>query len=50
MAARQLSKDATNNDTTLLKNLNAFGYDEAAEEIYGCTYPEWKKKTCQKSN
>jgi len=23
--------------------LDSFGYDEAAKEVYGVTYPEWKK-------
>lgn len=24
--------------------LDAYGYDEAAKEVYGCTYLEWKKR------
>jgi len=27
-----------------LVQLDAFGYDEAAEYIYGCGYAEWKKQ------
>lgn len=26
----------------LIDTLDSFGYDEAAQEVYGCTYPEWK--------
>ena len=24
-------------------SLDSFGYDEAAQYVYGCTYPDWKK-------
>ena len=27
----------------IIKVLDGLGYDEAAQEVYGCTYPEWKK-------
>lgn len=30
--------------TEVIKALDIFGYDEAAQEVYGCTYPEWKKR------
>ena len=26
-----------------INSLDAFGYDEGAQYVYGCTYPEWKK-------
>lgn len=26
-----------------IDSLDSFGYDEAAQYVYGCTYPEWKK-------
>jgi hypothetical protein len=28
--------------TRLVELLDAFGYDEAAQSIYGCSYTEWK--------
>jgi hypothetical protein len=55
LEARQLSKtfidkSPTNNDTPENNNnltrlgrlLDAFGYEDAAEVVYGCTYAEWK--------
>ena len=32
-----------------INTLNAFGYDEAAQYVYGCTYPEWKKRHQKKA-
>ena len=32
-----------------IQALDALGYDEAAEKVYGCTYPEWKKRHQKKS-
>lgn len=29
--------------TRIIDALDSFGYDEAAQYVYGCTYPEWKK-------
>lgn len=29
--------------------LDSFGYDEAAREVYGVTYPEWKKRHQKKA-
>jgi hypothetical protein len=29
--------------------LNSFGYEEAAKEVYGCTYPEWKQRHQKKA-
>lgn len=28
----------------LVQALDSFGYDQAAQVVYGCTYPEWKKR------
>eukprot|EP00591_Stephanopyxis_turris_P016875 CAMPEP_0195542176 /NCGR_PEP_ID=MMETSP0794_2-20130614/51470_1 /TAXON_ID=515487 /ORGANISM="Stephanopyxis turris, Strain CCMP 815" /LENGTH=401 /DNA_ID=CAMNT_0040676305 /DNA_START=47 /DNA_END=1252 /DNA_ORIENTATION=- len=45
-------KCATSNNEQqkhLKRVLDAFGYDEAAEDVYGCTYPEWKKRYQKKS-
>jgi molybdopterin adenylyltransferase len=27
----------------IIDSLDSFGYDQAAEYVYGCTYPEWKR-------
>ncbi len=32
-----------------IKELDSFGYDEAAKEVYGETYPEWKKRHQKKA-
>ena len=29
--------------------LDSLGYDEAAKEVYGVTYPEWKKRHQKKA-
>ena len=29
--------------------LDSFGYDEAAKEVYGITYPDWKKRHQKKA-
>ena len=34
---------------SVIQVLDALGYDEAAEEIYGCAYPEWKKRHAKKA-
>ncbi len=33
----------------LVKALDSFGYDEAAQAVYGCTYSEWKKRHQKKA-
>jgi len=33
-----------------VKALDGLGYDEAAQEVYGCTYPEWKKRHQKKAS
>jgi gephyrin len=33
----------------VIKLLDSFGYDEAAQYVYGCTYPEWKKRHMKKA-
>jgi len=30
-------------DEITVKTLDSFGYDQAAQEVYGCSYPDWKK-------
>mmetsp|Transcript_51879 Transcript_51879/g.110242 ORF Transcript_51879/g.110242 Transcript_51879/m.110242 type:complete len:562 (-) Transcript_51879:98-1783(-) len=32
-----------------LNSLDSFGYDEAAQYVYGCNYPEWKKRHQKKA-
>jgi len=36
-------------DNRSIAALDAFGYDEAAEYVYGITYPEWKKRHQKKA-
>lgn len=36
-------------ERNILQALDALGYDEAAQEIYGCGYPEWKKRHAKKA-
>ncbi len=33
----------------IVNSLDSFGYDEAAQLVYGCTYPEWKKRHMKKA-
>ncbi|KAL7530380.1 hypothetical protein ACHAXR_005993, partial [Thalassiosira sp. AJA248-18] len=33
----------------IIDALDSFGYDEAAKEVYGVTYPEWKKRHQKKA-
>lgn len=35
---------------TILQGLDALGYDEAAEYVYGIGYPEWKKRHSKKAS
>ena len=30
--------------SSLIQQLDCFGYDEAAQDVYGCTYSDWKKR------
>ena len=39
---RSVCGELSDEEEKLVKDLDAFGYDEAAEYVYGCTYPEWK--------
>ncbi len=32
----------------IVDELDSFGYDEAAQLVYGCTYPEWKRRHMKK--
>lgn len=52
--ARRLSDDMKKNPTgaeeaTTIQVLDAMGYDEAAEYVYGMGYGEWKKRYSKKS-
>ena len=40
---RNVCGELSEEEEKLVKDLDAFGYDEAAEYVYGRTYPEWKK-------
>ena len=35
--------------TSVVDALDSLGYDEAAREVYGVTYPEWKKRHQRKA-
>ena len=45
--ARKLSKDESDEN---LQALDALGYDEAAQYVYGCDYGDWKKKHAKKAS
>ena len=57
--ARRISDQIVSNDivTTyfsekqriIVDKLDSFGYDEAAQLVYGCTYLEWKKRHMKKA-
>jgi GrpB-like predicted nucleotidyltransferase (UPF0157 family) len=34
----------------ILQTLDALGYDEAAQYVYGCNYGDWKKRHAQKAS
>ena len=40
----------TSEEAQLVNALDRFGYDEAAEEVYGCEYAHWKKKHAKKAS
>ncbi len=46
--ARRLS-DHNTLSSEIVHSLDSFGYDEAAQLVYGCTYPEWKKRHMKKA-
>ena len=51
--ARKLSDDIQKKgeaDQNLVQALDAMGYDEAAQYVYGMMYPEWKKRHAQKAS
>jgi gephyrin len=53
--ARSLSKELKKNDNgdgnaELIRALDALGYDEAAEHVYGMEYAEWKKRHAKKAS
>ena len=41
--------DSEEDVQTTIVALNSLGYDEAAKEVYGITYPEWKKRHQKKA-
>ena len=53
--ARKLSADLkadesnNANNAQLIQALDALGYDETAEHVYGCAYGEWKKRHAKKA-
>ena len=50
LGARKLVDEGMEGDDSLpVTALNEFGYDEAAEHVYGMHYPEWKKQHQKKS-
>jgi hypothetical protein len=57
LQAREISKTLTIGSSSYLhifsqeeermnaiRALDMFGYDEAAQFVYGCAYPEWKQR------
>lgn len=40
----------TTEEAQLVNDLDRFGYDEAAEEVYGCTYAKWKVAHAKKAS
>ena len=53
MEARLLSDKLKEGDqqdlNDILQALDALGYDEAAQYVYGCTYTDWKKRHAKKA-
>jgi len=49
-ANRNNNNDDPENMDEIVKSLDAMGYDEAAQYVYGMTYPEWKKRHAQKAS
>ena len=51
----ELKADANNTSTSndensrLIQALDAMGYDETAEHVYGCAYAAWKKRHAKKA-
>eukprot|EP00550_Attheya_septentrionalis_P010137 CAMPEP_0198301152 /NCGR_PEP_ID=MMETSP1449-20131203/50739_1 /TAXON_ID=420275 /ORGANISM="Attheya septentrionalis, Strain CCMP2084" /LENGTH=388 /DNA_ID=CAMNT_0044003165 /DNA_START=50 /DNA_END=1216 /DNA_ORIENTATION=+ len=43
------SDTPTDKQTQIVHALDALGYDEAAREVYGCGYAEWKKRHAKKA-
>lgn len=59
MEARKLSdsiqkktdgEETIENTDSVVQALDAMGYDEAAQYVYGMMYPEWKKRHAQKAS
>jgi molybdopterin adenylyltransferase len=49
LEARRLVDGQQDNDNLPVQALNALGYDEAAQCVYGMTYGEWKKRHQKKA-
>lgn len=55
--ARRLSDNLKENPSSeqeedldgILQALDALGYDEAAQYVYGCNYSDWKKRHAKKA-
>lgn len=55
LSARQLSSymkqsQLSPKEEHIVQKLDSFGYDEAAETIYGCKYSDWKNKHAKKAS
>ena len=48
--ARKMAYNLQDQDPVIVNALNGLGYDEAAEEVYGCGYKEWKKRYAKKAS
>ena len=46
--ARKMA-DGSENDPNVVKALNALGYEEAAQHVYGMTYAQWKARHQKKA-
>jgi molybdopterin adenylyltransferase len=44
LEARKLVDSSSNDDQLPVQALNALGYEQAAQHVYGMTYDEWKKR------
>ena len=45
----EMASDPSANNAQLIQALDALGYDETAEHVYGCAYGEWKKRHAKKA-
>lgn len=49
VTARQMVDDGTVQNNSAVQALNALGYDEAAQHVYGMKYPDWKARHQKKA-